>query len=114
MPNINSDKQAQTVLILFSVDCFFVIWLRITSMSQWHFVSRSMEIYEKGQKLKKWISRKESILFIMGGSRIFCWGGPHIEKARDARQNVPPPLEPPLSSIIVSFLSKSLDRLTNL
>ena len=24
----------------------------------------------------------------MGGSRIFDWGGPRIEKARDARQNV--------------------------
>ena len=24
----------------------------------------------------------------MGGSRIFDWGGPHIEKARDDRQNV--------------------------
>ena len=50
----------------------------------------------------------------MGGSRIFDWGGPRIEKARDDRQNValfalkswpiggggialcPPTLEPPL------------------
>ena len=49
----------------------------------------------------------------MGGSRIFDWGGPRIEKARDDRQNVAlfalkswpiggghghvaPPLEPPL------------------
>ena len=24
----------------------------------------------------------------MGGSSIFHWGGPHIEKARDDRQNV--------------------------
>ena len=24
----------------------------------------------------------------MGGSRIFDWGGPRIEKARDDRQNV--------------------------
>ena len=52
----------------------------------------------------------------MGGSRIFDWGGPCIEEAQDAGQNVaifslkswliggalalcPPPLEPPLVRI---------------
>ena len=52
----------------------------------------------------------------MGGSRIFDWGGPRIDEARDAGQNVaifalkswtirgamalwPPPLEPPLKSV---------------
>ena len=49
----------------------------------------------------------------MGGSKIFDWGGPRIEKARNDGQNmallalkswsiVPPPLEPPLAGILLS------------
>ena len=57
----------------------------------------------------------------MGGSRIFDWGGPHIDEARDAGQNVAifalkswpiggpmalwPPQEQPLAS---STLPRSL------